>query len=86
MKKVLLIIALSSLLISCQFSPFGYVEQKIMDDWSRILCKSGTCYATYVWRSGSIIKSDYDDINTLTDSLILERKNAGERLLKMLNQ
>ena len=61
------------------------VEQEHMRD--PILCEeSGHCYVTYVWFRGEIIASWYDDIQTITDSIVLLRRKQGEKILNSLSK
>lgn len=48
------------------------------------LTKSGTGMVTYVWHDGDIIKSWYDDMADITDSLIDVRKKQGKSYLKAI--
>lgn len=63
----------------------GYVEQEIRNDDSRIICKSGECLATFVWYDSRIVADWWDDIATVTDSIIKLRQENGERLIKRLD-
>lgn len=54
------------------------VEQKVGRSG---LCACGTCAITYVWNDGDIIRSWYDDLPAMTDSLKAARRTEGEQLL-----
>lgn len=58
------------------------VEQKIVK--SQILCASGTCLGTYAWYKNEIAASWYDDVKTLTDSVVMLRQRQADSVISTL--
>lgn len=50
----------------------------------RLITKSGEGLCTYAWDNGGIVWSSYDDISTITDSLIKVRKEQAESVIKAI--
>lgn len=68
------------------FGSCSYVEQEIRTDDHRNICPSGTCFVTYAWYKSEIARAWYDDINTVTDSLVQLRKRQADSLVKALKK
>jgi len=88
MKKLLLIL-LIPLFMSCDNKydrVDSYINQKVKGNcWD--LCNGGCdeCFQTTVWYKGDIYKVWYDDLNTITDSIVcLRKKEANDYLLKLI--
>lgn len=64
---------------------FNTWHQEVDSD-CRGLTESGTALVTSVWYRGEIIESWYDDIETITDSIVLKRQAQSEKLYKTLKK
>lgn len=83
MKTIIISILCMFCFIGCSRLGGTYVEQEVRNDCGAV-CKSGHCFVTYVWYKMKIVKSWYDDVDSLSDSLINERKLRGEAIIDML--
>lgn len=87
MKHTLTLITLSSILLSSCENPNTRVEQKpssIMFDKS--ICGSPYCVGTYIWFQGNIVYSRYDNLETITDSILLVRRKEAQKILDAINK
>lgn len=87
MKHTLTLITLSAILLSSCENPHTRVEQKpssIMFDKS--ICGSPHCVGTYIWFEGNIVYSRYDNLETITDSILLVRRKEAQRILDAINK
>lgn len=61
------------------------VEQRqIFMDGNTSVCKSGSCFVTYVWEGRHIRWSVYDDLATITDSLKAARKIEAAEIIRKI--
>lgn len=84
MKKLLTSILLLFFLFGCESLSNTKVEQEVRNDDSRVICPSGNCFCTYIWWDGEIVWDRVDDMNSLSDSLVLCRKIQANNVLKSL--
>jgi len=83
-KSILLIVTIAGTLIFFMHRQVrDRVEQELRNDVG-VLCNNDNycCYVTTVWKDNNIIKSWYDNPNTITDSIKNTRIKEGLRLLK----
>lgn len=73
----------AGLLSSCDAYTNNGVEQKV-DLHSLGLTKSGKALKTLVWYDQEIVKSWYDDLDIVTDSLVKLRQRQGDSILAAL--
>lgn len=83
MKNIALI--LLALVLSGCASLFDGVEQEVRKNCSPLV-ESGTALVTYVWHDTEIVKSWYDDIETITDSIVELRQRQGDSILATLKK
>lgn len=61
------------------------VEQEVIHDTPLcVLCGSMRCVATFVWYDDAIIAAWYDNVYTLTDSIVKQRYRQGQEILNSL--
>lgn len=87
MKHTLTLITLSAILLSSCENPHTRVEQipsSIRSESS--ICGSPHCVGTYIWFQGNIVYSRYDNLETITDSILLVRRKEAQRILDAINK
>lgn len=85
MKNTLLSLS-AILLISCD-NPNTRVEQIPSSiQFDKSICGGKYCVGTYIWFKGNIIYSRYDNLETITDSILLVRRKEAQRILDAINK
>lgn len=87
MKKTLTLIALSAIVFSSCENPYTRVEQIPSSiTYDNGICGGRHCIGTYIFYKGNIVYAKYDNLETVTDSMLLVRRKEAQRILDAINK
>jgi len=84
--KQLLFILIVFLFIKCDYVNENYVTQHVEDGCYNLCNTQGLCFVTRVRYKGKIIKSWYDNPETISDSTVCYRKQQADDFLERVKK
>jgi hypothetical protein len=89
MKKTLTLLSLTAtLLISCDSDT--RVTQEVINTKNprdaNLVCDGKPCIGTFILYQNNVIYAKFDDAETVTDSVLIERRKEAQRILDAINK